>query len=641
MFKNFKSIYLVAKIYVLALIVFFCFRFVLFLTELNRVVFTYETTVITLKAFLMGIRFDVVICGYIMLLPALILSVLEIANIKIRSVHTILFYWVLVFFTLSFAICAADIPYFNQFFSRFSMGAFEWLDSPLFVLHMVAEEPKYFLFAIPWVLLVVVFYKRLKSIFEVKQESNTIIWPYKVVVSIVFLGIIFIGVRGRIENKSPIRIGTAYFSNHAFLNQLGLNPVYTLLNSYVSSISSANKKVNLIEETTAVKNVQAYLNVTKILKHSPIARNIQPKGLPNKKNVIVIMMESMSASHMSRHGSGKNVTPFLDSLANQSYYFENLYSAGKHTHNGIFSTLFSFPALYKQHILKNINSYHGMASVLKKNGYSTTYFTTHDGQFDNVEGFLRANDFENVNDVSAYPSEEVKTTFGVPDDFMFRFSIPKINTLNKSGKPFFVSLMTTSDHGPFYIPPYFTPKSKKGRVRSVEYADWSLKQFFELAKKQEWFQETLFVLVADHGLALTAAYDISLDYHHSPGIIYNPDILGAPKSFHNIAGQIDIFPTIMGVLNIPYVNNTLGIDLLRETKPFTIINDDDKVAVLDNNYLMILNDRNEKKLYHYQDLDTKNYAKDFPEKVKAMDMYLRSNLQVFQSMINKNQLSVK
>ncbi len=194
-------------------------------------------------------------------------------------------------------------------------------------------------------------------------------------------------------------------------------------------------------------------------------------------------MESMSAAKMERHGNTKHLTPFLDSLSHNSYYFENIYTAGIHTFNGVFSTLFSFPAIYRQNPMKESTmfKYNGIGHTLRKNGYSTTYFTTHDGQFDNIEGFLRANDFENIITLADYPSEEAKTTLGVPDDFMFEFSMPVIDKLYKENKPFFVAFMTASDHGPYYLPDYFKPKNQNIKDQMVEYADWSLRKLVSLA----------------------------------------------------------------------------------------------------------------------------------------------------------------
>ena len=453
----------------------------------------------------------------------------------------------------------------------------------------------------------------------------------------------FLGIRGRIEEKSPIRIGTAYFSSNSFLNKLGLNPSFILIRSYLDSKDEDNRVVKFMDDKLAIEIVQKNLGITKAQYNSPIARDVQPdKLLSAQPNVVLIIMESMSAAKMKRHGSAEELTPFLDSLSNNSIYFENIYTAGKHTFNGIFSTLFSFPALYRQHSMKTNNQYDGISTSLLKNGYSTTYFTTHDSQFDNIEGFLRSNNFQNVISQSDYPVSEVKTTLGVPDDFMFRFSIPKINELSERENPFFVTFMTTSDHSPFYVPEYFQPKAKAIESQIVQYADWSLQQFIQLASKEAWFNNTIFVFVADHGAAIDAKYDIPLNYFHTPLIIYAPEIFMANEVHEKIGSQIDVYPTVMGLIKQKYVNNTLGIDLLNEERKFTIINDDDKVGILDTDYLCIMKNNGAKlELYKYKEQDKSNYFDQEQEKALEMADYAKSNMQVHQIMISEGRTTLK
>jgi len=540
-------------------------------------------------------------------------------------------------------VSTADIPYFNQFYDRFSVGAFEWMESYKFVISMIFQEPKYFLFIIPFILLQTVFYIFLKKIFEQENETQKINFFLNTFVSLIFLAIVFLGIRGRIEEKSPIRIGTAYFSSNSFLNKLGLNPNFSLIRSYLDSKDEDNRVVKFMDDKLAIEIVQKNLGITKAQYNSPIARDVQPdKLLSVQPNVVLIIMESMSAAKMKRHGSAEELTPFLDSLSNNSIYFENIYTAGKHTFNGIFSTLFSFPALYRQHSMKTNNQYNGISTSLLNNGYSTTYFTTHDSQFDNIEGFLRSNNFQNVISQSDYPVSEVKTTLGVPDDFMFRFSIPKINELAEKENPFFVTFMTTSDHSPFYVPEYFQPKAKAIESQIVQYADWSLQQFIQLASKEAWFNNTIFVFVADHGAAIDAKYDIPLNYFHTPLIIYAPEIFMANEVHEKIGSQIDVYPTVMGLIKQKYVNNTLGIDLLKEERKFTIINDDDKVGILDTDYLCIMKNNGAKlELYKYKEQDKSNYFDQEKEKALEMADYAKSNIQVHQIMISKGKTTLK
>ena len=638
-----RSIRFILKIYLLALSVFSVFRIILFLSEFDRIDEKEVAILTIIKSFIMGVRFDIVISGYILILPTLIFLTLEVIGFRSKSIKQFFFYWIYILFTISFTVSTADIPYFNQFYDRFSVGAFEWMESYKIVISMIFQEPKYFLFIIPFILLQTVFYIFLKKIFEQENETQKINFFLNTFVSLIFLAIVFLGIRGRIEEKSPIRIGTAYFSSNSFLNKLGLNPNFSLIRSYLDSKDEDNRVVKFMDDKLAIEIVQKNLGITKAQYNSPIARDVQPdKLLSVQPNVVLIIMESMSAAKMKRHGSAEELTPFLDSLSNNSIYFENIYTAGKHTFNGIFSTLFSFPALYRQHSMKTNNQYNGISTSLLNNGYSTTYFTTHDSQFDNIEGFLRSNNFQNVISQSDYPVSEVKTTLGVPDDFMFRFSIPKINELAEKENPFFVTFMTTSDHSPFYVPEYFQPKAKAIESQIVQYADWSLQQFIQLASKEAWFNNTIFVFVADHGAAIDAKYDIPLNYFHTPLIIYAPEIFMANEVHEKIGSQIDVYPTVMGLIKQKYVNNTLGIDLLKEERKFTIINDDDKVGILDTDYLCIMKNNGAKlELYKYKEQDKSNYFDQEKEKALEMADYAKSNIQVHQIMISKGKTTLK
>ncbi len=637
-----KSITFIIKIYILVLSIFSIFRIILFVNELNRLDFGAVEISTIMQAFLMGVRFDTVITGYIMLLPALVLFIMEIARKKNSVVMNVIFYWIFILFSVAFMIAAADVPYFHQFYDRFSIGAFEWIENFGFVVSMIVQEPQYVLFTIPFFVLDIIFFIILKRIFKNKKETGSVNIAFNIVVSVLFLGLMFLGVRGRIEKKSPIRVGTAYFCDVPFLNKLGLNPVFTLMRSFLDSTKSENAVVNLMEKDIAESKIKAQLNIKTAKYKSAIARDVKyDTTLQNKPNIVFIIMESMTAAKMTRHGNTHNLTPFLDSISYNSLYFENVYSAGKHTFNGIFSTLFSFPALYRQHTMKVIRQYDGIGETLLKNGYSTTYFTTHDSQFDNVEGFLRANNFKNIISQKDYPMSEVKTTLGVPDDYMFRYSIPVINDLAKQQKPFFVAMMTASDHGPFYIPSYFKPHNEDVNLQIVEYADWSLRQFIKLASKQAWFDNTIFMFVADHGAPLFAKYDIALNYFHVPLIIYAPKLLTNHKSYKQIGSQIDIFPTIMGLIKQNYINNTLGIDLLSENRKYAVINDDDKIGILDTTFLCIMKDNGKKlELYKYRNHDKHNYFSEHKNKAKEMADFAKANMQIHQNMILKKTTSL-
>jgi phosphoglycerol transferase MdoB-like AlkP superfamily enzyme len=195
--------------------------------------------------------------------------------------------------------------------------------------------------------------------------------------------------------------------------------------------------------------------------------------------------------------------------------------------------------------------------------------------------------------------------------------------------------MTASDHPPYYVPDYFKSHYTSINDQITEYADWSLRQFISMASKQSWFKNTLFVFIADHGEAINTTYDISLDYHHTPLILYAPDILPCNKTFDMIGGQIDVFPTIMGAINLPFINATLGIDLLKQTRPYIFINSDDKYGVLNKELFLIVRKDGSSNLYKYLNYDKTDYLKTYENEANQMNDYARSNLQVFQYILKK------
>lgn len=625
------------KLYVAVLLPFTLFRAILFLTELDRIG-PEVTTDLILQAFVMGVRFDLVIAGYLFALPFLVLTVFSVIGRVPRQLIKAIRVLLVLGFALAFLVCAVDIPYFNQFFARFSITAFEWMESPLFVVKMIAQEPRYWLAIIPFLAVLWGFNKALGRILMEPFPVRTGPLLSNALVSLVALGLVFLGIRGRVDEKSPIRVGTAYFSDHAFLNQLGLNPNFTLIRSWLDSKDEANRTVRLMDDAEALARVQNDLGIRQADPAHPLARSVRFDAPEAMHNVVVVIMESMSAAKMTRHGNTKNLTPFLDSLSYQGLYFKNAYSAGIHTFNGVFSTIFSFPALFRQHPMKESSmlTYHGLFSALRERDYSTAYFTTHDGQFDNVEGFMRANACERVITKADYPAADVKTTLGVPDDRMFAYAIPILDEMANSEKPFVAAFMTASDHGPYYVPDYFTPHSTDIKDQVTEYADYSLRCLITESMKHPWFTNTLFVLVADHGAAIDGTYDMSLDYNHTPLLFYAPKIMGESRTDSSIAGQIDAFPTIMGILRAPFENRTLGIDLLREKRPYIYFNADDKYGVLDGEHFLIVRDEGTRSLYAYREKSTVDRSSDLPEVVERMDGYARSHMQAAQYVIRTN-----
>lgn len=636
------------KLYLLLIAIYTAFRVALLLLNLDRVG---ETTVWeVIQAFVMGMRFDIVTIGFVIAIPTIILTIFSFFGRKSRLFEQI-YTWVLtVCFSITFGICAADIPYFDQFFDRFNITAFEWMATgdSAFVFKMIFEEPTYILMMLPVLACGFIFWFFVNRIMKRSTDWESVNYVRYGIAMVLLWGLVFIGMRGRLNEKSPIMVGTAYFGNNAMLNQLGLNPNFTLARSWLDSKDPDNQKVSFMSDEAAIKNMQKYLGIENPDEEFPIARardfsttlrsgRNDGRGESNDYNVIVVIMEGMSYNKTAHGGNTRNLTPFLDSLMDNSLSFSNCYTTGTHTYCGIYSTSVSYPVIFRNQALKHIPvlQYDGLAATLQRDGYQTAYFTTHDKEFDNVAGFLSQNGVERIVSQADYPISEVKTTLGVPDDYMFRFAMPIFDEMANNNRPFCATMMTASDHGPFYIPDYFEAKNDDVRYQITEYADWSLRRFIEMASEKPWFDNTLFVFVADHGATLDSDYSIPLSYFHTPLIFYMPKHLEAIGN-DAIASQMDVFPTVMGILGKNYVNNTFGIDLLREERPFVYFMGDDKYGVLDGDWLFINKPSEEQKgLYRYVEKEKKNYISEYPEVAADMQKYGESAWQVSEYQIVK------
>ena len=530
-----------------------------------------------LQSLLMGLRFDTVISCYLLAAPLFLLAVRSVAAVAARWISRWIPFVIVILFVPAFFICAADIPYFAQGFGRLNAWSVEWGDNRNFVLGMVTEEFRYWWPVLPFLVVSAVFvwltFRWKKHL--TKSAERPIVM--RGALSVLLMGLCFAGIRGRLALKSPIRVGTAYFSKHAFPNELGLNPVFTFIRSYLDRRRTENQPLSLMPDEEAMDYVRGYLPGMGDYPNS-IARTIQGADSASKRNVVIVIMESMSAAKTGYLG-GTRLTPVLDSLSAQSLSYSRAYTAGIHTYNGIFSTLFSWPSIGMRHPMKTANQvrYDGIASELGRHGYKAIYFTTHDPQFDNVGGFLSSNGFDQIVSQPDYPSGRILSTLGVPDDFMFSFSMPYLEAMEA---PFLAVYMTASDHGPYVIPDYFSPRSGDIKQAAVEYADWSIGRFLKEARFKPWFDNTLFVFVADHGAALEYETEMPISYHHTPLLFYAPGFL-APQISDQTALQIDIYPTIMDLLGLPYLNNTFGQSMLRAAPNRLIgFSADERTAVL-------------------------------------------------------------
>lgn len=297
-----------------------------------------------------------------------------------------------------------------------------------------------------------------------------------------------------------------------------------------------------------------------------IEREINYVEPERKLNIVLISVESLSADFMRFFGSTKNITPYLDSLAQHSLFFTNLYSSGTRTVRGLEALTLSIPPTPGQSIVKRPGNAHlfSLGSVLRSKGYTTQYLYGGYSYFDNMKNFFGNNGYT-VIDRSAIPESQVhyQNIWGVADEDLFDMALHVLDSNNKSGKPFFSHIMTVSNHRPYTYPEgrIDISPSKQAREGAVKYTDYAINKFLQQAKQKPWFDCTVFVIVADHCAGSAGKVELPVTGYHIPMLIYAPGLL-QPAQINSLTAQIDIAPTILGLLKLDYRSKFFGQDVL-------------------------------------------------------------------------------
>ncbi len=589
--------YLVS-IHLLGLLFFAAFRLVLYLQGYDYLAGENLSALTRAEAFARGLWLDNVVACYIMILPLTTVSVCALMGYYGRALFRSIGLFFSVFYVLAFAISAADIPYFAYFFKHINASIFNWFGYTGTTLGLMFGEFSYIVafvlflcFSFLFVYLARLLRKR--TCLDIQRVSpEKFHWNNEgltLLASIVLIGGCMFGIRGRV-GYNPIKVSAAYYCNNTFLNQLGVSPTFNLLRSSLEASKSENREIDLMDEQEAIARVRQELHIADSLPEvSPVARRVENPGEPTRQNVVLIFMESMSAELMGHFGNPWQLTPFLDTIATQSLCFNRFFSAGTHTNHAIHSTLYSYPALMKRNSMKGavIPFFAGLPTILQDNGYSTLFFMTHESQYDNMNGYLRTNGFDHIFAQENYPKEKVVNSFGVQDDFLYQYAVPVLSQTAREGKPFFAALLSISNHPPYVIPKDFKAHSNTDELRIVEFADHALKEFIDRARQEEWFDNTIFVFVGDHGkLVGTPRSDMPLSFNHVPLLIYSPATI-EPRQIDDLGGQTDIAPTLLGLLQIDYTDNGFGIDLLREKRRAVVFTSDDAIGCVNDSLFYI------------------------------------------------------
>ena len=569
------------------------------------------------KSFLVGLQFDLAVTGYTVL-PLVILGMLPGWDISRRIwIRRLNFALLVLMAAAVFFVHLADIEFFRFFNVRLNGTAHLWAAHPNVMFPMLWETYPVIRYLILYGVvlgLFIVMARRLRAIFVDRHLPSPVGTQ---TVSALLLIIVFgLAARGRLEEKSPLRWGMAYFSDHAYANQLALNPAFTYFQDLIYDAGSLQQ----VEELMARIADPGAEAIARGLLGSPgesgqrIHRHVTfdppNAGFPN---VIVIIMESFGSTAIRVLDTRwpYDLSPCFDSLSKEGILFTNIYSAGEHTYTGLFGTLYGYPPGFGNAVMKRAlgrDHHWGLPQILKQRGYRTYFFATSDPHFDNMQGFLMANGIETVSALFDYTPEEKISSMGVPDHVMFDHAADMLRS--QPGGPFFAALLTGSNHGPWIIPDVpleKLPESEKYfRERmALKYSDWSLGRFVRMLDSDSAFDNTLVVVTSDNGLPNRPVTDLDLTQYKIPLLLYwiGPDRPAAIRS-DRLGSQMDIVATVMAQLRLDYDDHTFGKNLLDTTKnvsPFALFSEWYKIGYIEDGFYSIIRLDGPQSLYRLAD----------------------------------------
>ena len=357
-------------------------------------------------------------------------------------------------------------------------------------------------------------------------------------------------------------------SNNNYVNELGGNGIYEFGSAfwnneieygkfYVTRSDTANFKIlrNMLQAPNATFNNDPL----------SIERQIKSDSPEHRWNVVLISVESYSGDYLKRFGNKENITPYLDSLIPHGLWFDKFYASGTRTVRGLEALSMGIPPTPGQSIVRRPDNddMFTMGSVLKTKGYDVHYIYGGNSFFDNMGKFF-SNSSYTVLDERDIPDSLVHltTAWGADDEASFNYTLQQCDKSFNSSKPFFNHIMTVSNHRPYIYPEGridIDPKYQSIQG-AVKYTDYAINKFIKDAQKKPWFNNTMFVIVADHCSKSAGKTDLPVNRYHIPCIIYAPQLV-KPAIESRLVSQIDLAPTILGLMNLNYTSRFFGYDV--------------------------------------------------------------------------------
>lgn len=515
-----------------------------------------------LGIFIIGLFYDLVVASFFAIPVALYCWLMKDSWYRRKWNRAPLF---LLFFLITIILvfdAAAEIAFWGEYSVRFNFIAVDYLIYTTEVIDNILQSYNIPLIAsgIMIVTILVLLLVRKKIIMSQQVIMN---FAKR---SLFFLCFMILPLAGYFLINNRIK----NFSNNNYVNELSGNGIYEFGTSYWNNELDYTRFYAVRNDTANLAILRRMLAVPgSVFTSNPLSiqRTITADSTEHRYNVVLISVESLSGDYMAYFGNKENITPYLDSLVPHSLFFSNFYATGTRTVRGLEALSLSIPPTPGQSIVRRPNNENlfTMGRVLGDKGYDVHFIYGGNSFFDNMGYFFSHNGYK-VLDKRDIPDSFVHhtTAWGIDDEAAYNYTLKQCDKSYEAGKPFFNHIMTISNHRPYTFPDgrIDIPSSSQTIAGGVKYTDYAIHAFLENAKQKAWFNNTLFVIVADHCAKSAGKTDLPVNRYHIPCFVYAPSLLvsGTEK---RLTSQIDLAPTILGLMNMSYTSLFMGYDMFR------------------------------------------------------------------------------
>ena len=496
--------------------------------------------------------------------------------------------------------------FWEEFQSRFNFIAVDYLVYTTEVLKNIRESyPVFPLIGVIGLLAAVVTWLIDRYLLVWKTEVN---WKKRVgavLLFILFPAISFFGMNGNYKN----------ISDNMYNDELAGNGLYELFSAFRNNELDYHRFYRTLPDAEAEAILRAQLEKsggTMISNQSwNLTRQFEGQGTLKQPNIVFITVESLSSDYLGIYGNKENLTPRLDALSKESLWFSKVYATGTRTVRGLEAITLAIPPTPGQSIVRRLDNQDlfTIGSVLNSQGYVSHFLYGGYGYFDNMNEFFSVNGYS-ITDRSDIPKDKIvmENAWGVSDEDIFSQALEKMDQDYSQGKKSFQMIMTTSNHRPFTYPEGRIDIPSPGdRAGAVKYTDWAIGNFIDQAKTKPWFKDTIFVIVADHQADSAGKTEVPIQRYHIPVLVYGPEWIKAGK-VDRLMSQIDVAPTVLGLLNFSYKSRFLGYDLnqIPEGEERIFISTYQSIAYAKGDTLVVLNPKQRVTCYRI-DYETGEY----------------------------------